>query len=108
MCQEQEWDFSFSSAIYGQPILLTLGEQPYILVRSTSSTRNNLAIFSIDLENAHLTRIFEGTSHRAIARGTWGYALDNDLILFNMGGNNMFLLDPSIAQETLTSLNASP
>jgi murein DD-endopeptidase MepM/ murein hydrolase activator NlpD len=103
-----EWDFSFSSAIYGQPILLTLGEQPYILVRSTSSTRNNLAIFSIDLENAELTRIFEGTSHRAIARGTWGYALDNDLIIFNMGGNNMFLLDPSIAQETPSSLTTSP
>ncbi len=102
------WEYSYSHTLPGQPILLNLGDQPYMMVYSNSSSLSKLAIFAIDMEDAELTRVFEGEARNASSRATWGLALDEHQILFNMGGENMFMLDTIIAREAISAVTTSP
>jgi murein DD-endopeptidase MepM/ murein hydrolase activator NlpD len=102
------WEYSYSDVLPGQPILLNVGEQPYIMSYSLSSSLSKYAIFAIDIEDAELIRVFEGAARRASPRATWGFALDETRILFNLGGRSILLLDAKSALESVTALAPSP
>jgi outer membrane protein assembly factor BamB len=103
-----QWEYSYSDLLPGQPILLILGERPYIMAYSLSSNLSKYAIFAIDVEDAELIRVFEGAVRRASPRATWGFALDETRILFNLGGSSMLLLDTKLALEAIIALAPSP
>lgn len=100
------WEYSYSHALSGQPNLFNLGDQPYIMTHNTSSNLSKVAIFAIDIDVPALTLTFEGAVRSGSARSTWGYAVDERRLLFNIGGMNILLLDTEIALEM--SLQVTP
>lgn len=102
------WERSYSTALPGQPILLDVGGQPYLVVQNASSVTAKIVIFLIDVENIELVRVFEGGSRNSTAGATWAESIDEKHILLNIGGSLLLLIDTQLAYEWVTLESTSP
>jgi outer membrane protein assembly factor BamB len=102
------WERSFSAVLPLQPTLLELGGVPYLIAHTASSQKSKVTVFSLDLEDANLVRIFEGGSRGTYSRATWVVKIDDDKILINIGGSQLILLDTTLAGEAVSFEPTTP
>jgi hypothetical protein len=104
------WERSLANLPSGQVQLLEVNHQVYLLVQQVTSSANNIAIYAIDTDRAELTLIFKGGTRTPVTNpnATWAYTVDEETILFNIGGGGTVALNPLVALEVLTETADSP
>jgi hypothetical protein len=81
-----------------------------MLVQQVTSSANNVAIYAIDTDLAELMLIFKGGTRTPVTNpnATWAYTIDEETILFNIGGGGMVAFNPLVALEAVTDTADSP
>jgi len=102
------WERSYSDALPGRPILLKIGDHPFLVVQNNSSFNTRIGVFSIDIEDIHLVRIFDGGARNAFPRATWASSIDGKTLLLNIGGSQLFLLDTDLALDGTSFVPTAP
>jgi outer membrane protein assembly factor BamB len=104
------WERSLANLPSGGVQLLEVNDQAYLLAQQVTSSANNIAIYAIDTDQAELTLIFKGGTRTPVTNpnATWAYTIDEETILFNIGGGGMVALNPLAALEVLTEIANSP
>jgi murein DD-endopeptidase MepM/ murein hydrolase activator NlpD len=104
------WERSLGDLTSGQMWLLEVNGQAYLMVQQVTSSANNIAIYVIDIDNAELMLIFKGGTRTPVTnpKATWAYTIDEETILFNIGGGGMVAFDPQLAVESLNSETNTP
>jgi hypothetical protein len=94
------WQRSYSRLLRGRQCLLVVGGQALLVSQDSSpSSSNRISVYGIDLERVGLLRLFTGGSQGYMAQAASVFALGDERILFNVGGDRLVLLDTRIALE---------
>jgi len=102
------WERSYDDAIDGDLSFLLVGEDVYLLSQSVSNSASEISIYSIDLETAEITLIFTGGSRSSNPDLTHAFTTSEGLILLNIGGASLALIDPQLAAEAASPDSISP
>jgi hypothetical protein len=81
-----------------------------MLVQQFTSSTHNIAIYAIDKDWAKLILITNGGTRTpvAILNASCAYTIDEETILFNIGGRGMVAFNPLVALEVLLETTDSP
>jgi hypothetical protein len=96
------WERSYSNVTPGQPRLLTLGSQPYILLQNDTASASRIAIFAIDMDRSRLNRIASvGGPPAPRSEDTSAFVIDGHRILINIAAGSMIVLDTQLAEAVV-------
>jgi hypothetical protein len=96
------WERSLAEVVGGQLSLMSLGERVLLLAQDGRGGAAELTILAVDLEEASLTRLFEGGTRSAILSLTAAYSAGQDHLLVNIGGGSLLALDVTEAESGIT------
>lgn len=94
------WQRSYAGSIQGQPHLLLLDGQPYLVAQTATAlpqdhtfyTSSGVTLFHINLSTAELTRLFTGATRRPVPEFTAVTPVGDHHLLINLGGASLTLL----------------
>jgi len=88
------WQRSYAHVAPGQPRLLTVDRQPFLLLQNDTASATKIAIFAIDVDAPRLTHIASlGGPLTSGPEDTVAFAMDDDRILINLVGGSTVALD---------------
>lgn len=104
------WERSLGNFPSGQVQLLEVNDQAYLIVQQATSYANNVAIYAIDTDSAELILIFKGGTRTPVTNPntTWAYAVNEETIVFNIGGGGLVAFNPLLALEVVAETADSP
>ena len=104
------WERSLANLPSGQVQLLEVNNQAYLMVQQVTSSANNVGIYAIDTDQAELTLIFEGSNRTPVTNpnATRAFTVNEETILFNIGGGGMVVFNPLVALEAVMDEAVSP
>jgi outer membrane protein assembly factor BamB len=96
------WERSIAGIGNGKPCLRILDDQVYLLSQNGNGFTTEIALFSVDIESAELTRIFTGGTRTSIPQNTFVRPTEDGLILLNIGGGSLAAIDPELAHDLVS------
>jgi len=80
------WEESFKDKLVGEPNLIDLDGQNYIVLKEKGRFHSRVRLVKIDTSNGNLTYIFEGGVRDLVLQNSWVFGVDQELILINIEG----------------------
>lgn len=106
------WQRAYAGLLDGQPHLLNINDQIYLLSEGNGEAWGELSVYALDLENAALTWVFRAGTRTPLPGQTWSFLSQSGNLLLNIGGGNLLALNPSLALQELcngdATLNCTP
>jgi len=88
------WQRSYAHVAPGEPRLLTVGRQPFLLLQNDTASTTKIAIFAIDVAVPRVTHIASlGGPRTSRLEDTVAFAIDDDRIFINLAGGSTVALD---------------
>ena len=98
-----QWERSIKKLTLGELRLAVQGDSAYLLWSHSTTTGNQVNIYVVDLESANLTHILMAGTRISYSHQNWIYPVDDNLLLVNVGGGPLGMLDPLTAGQTVTN-----
>ncbi|NJN54959.1 MAG: hypothetical protein HC804_09515, partial [Anaerolineae bacterium] len=95
-----QWQRSLADVAADEVELVESNGRLYLITQTSANNTNQVTVYTIDIDNAHLTRLFVGGSRTALTTATWS-ATANEYLLVNIGGGHLVALDPLLALQTV-------
>ncbi|MCA9978512.1 MAG: peptidoglycan DD-metalloendopeptidase family protein [Anaerolineales bacterium] len=96
-----QWERSYAQLGTGESRLLLHNGRPYLLLQTGSDITTQFFLYAIDRENSGLTHIFTGGTREPILGDNWVVSLNENLLLMNIGGGSMAVLDVAAAYQPI-------
>ncbi len=93
------WERSYAGLVQGEVSLLEVDGRVYLMSQGRANAAGEVSLYAIDLERDELRHIFRGGSRAPVPVYTWATAAGDGLIVINIGGGSLALLDPLAADE---------
>ncbi|HRQ37128.1 MAG TPA: peptidoglycan DD-metalloendopeptidase family protein [Chloroflexota bacterium] len=89
-----QWERSLRGVNAGQMMLLESNGRVYLFTQNINNDASEVIGYAIDIDVAHLTRLFVGGSRTPLPTFTWAIPV-GDLLLINIGGGHLVAWRPA-------------
>jgi murein DD-endopeptidase MepM/ murein hydrolase activator NlpD len=95
------WERSTLNVLPRDVELTIQGGLVYLLSIDKGASGNEVRLFNVDMETGDLTHIFTGGTRLGYSRSTWIKPVKDDLLLINIGGGPLALINPQEALKII-------
>jgi hypothetical protein len=101
------WQRAYDGVVAGQPRLLPLGDEVYVLFEVDRPTSATVALYALDLPVGGLVQLFDGGTSDPGPESTSLMAMDDGRVLINIRGAALVALDPQEARGAVLTTGDS-